>query len=218
MADGIGHDGDPREQYPGDDPDAHLHDERRGEIRRGGAVGFDERDEPDGEEHGRGIVAARLQLQHRPQASAEADPARTQDREHRGGIGGRDDPAEQHPLQQAEAEDEARQPAEHHGAEEDADARQRDTRSEYRRDVAPAGAEASAEQDERQRDDPDGSGQLDVVELDPQHTLGAGEHPEDEEQQQARHAEPRRRLRQENAAEQQQRSEQDERLGRHEPR
>jgi hypothetical protein len=207
----------PRARRPADRTETHLHDEREHESEGTRPVAGDHAEHPDGEEHRRGIVAARLELEQRLEPAGEADTPGPQDREHGGRVGRGDDRAEQHPLGQVEPEQHAGEASEHERRDHDADAGQGEPRPEHRADVGPVGGEATAEEDERQRDHPDLAGDLEVVELDAEHALGAGHHPEEQEEEQARHAEPRRGLAEQRTGEQQRGGDQHGGVGRSSP-
>ena len=92
------------------DPDGHADDElpaeEQGHVADAVTGHLDPVDEPDHEQHSHRVVQPRLPLE-RPR-DLRAQTGMAKEPEDRGGIGNRDDRAEQHPLEQRDVEHQAR--------------------------------------------------------------------------------------------------------------
>ena len=93
--------------------------------------------------------------------------------------------AQQQALERREVEQPRRGEARDGGGDQRADHRQADRGPQHRPDLAPAGGQAALEQDQRERDDADRLGELEVGEVDPAEPVGADEHADAEEQHEA---------------------------------
>ena len=171
-------DGEPREQA-----DHELLGEQHEHVGQPVVGLLDPLDEPEHEQHRDRVVEARLALQGAFQAPPEPRPA--QQGEHRRAVRGGHDRAEQQALEQREVEQPGGGEARDDRGDQRPGHRERDRGPQHRPDLAPARREAALEEDQRQRDDADGLGEVVVVERDPAQPVRAHEHPDPEEQHEA---------------------------------
>ena len=132
-------------------------------------------------EDGRRVVQARLALEHPGEDRRQRQPP--QHGEDRGGVGRREDRAEEQCLPPAQAEQPVRAGRDHADADDDPHGGQRDRRGGGPPGVLPVGGEAAFRQDQHQRDKPERLGQVRVVEPDAEAALAErqAESEEDEE-------------------------------------
>ena len=187
--------------------DADLAHEEHGHVRQPVVVVLQPLDEAEHEQHGDRVVEPRFALQGGGQAALERRAA--QQREDRRAVGGRQDRAQQHPVERREVEEPCRrQPGDDRGDDRAHDG-QRQRRGQDRADLEQARGEPALEEDQGERDDPDPARQLVVVELDEAQAVGADGHAQEDEQQQARHAQAPRDEGREHAGGQQRAGDQD---------
>ena len=124
-------------------------------------------DDPD-EHDGRCVVEARLRLERAGQPLGQRQ--RPEHGEHRRGVGGRADRAEQDGQLPRQAEQVVGADGHDRDRHRDPDGRQRQAEPDARAHLSPVGGEAALGQDDRQRPEPERVGELRVVEGDPEGT------------------------------------------------
>jgi hypothetical protein len=169
------------DRQPDRQPDRQLAQEEGGHVEQPVVVLLDPVDEAEHEEHGDGIVQPRLALERARQAPLQRRGA--QQREDGRAVGGREHAAEEQPVERGDVEERGgRQPGDERGDDRPED-REAERRAQHRADLAKARGQAALEEDQRQRDDPDPPGQLDVAEVDPTEAVRADGHAQEEEEQ-----------------------------------
>ena len=175
----------PADAEPDGEPDAELVHEQQRDVVEAVAGVRDRLDQREHQQHGDGVVEARLALERARQAPAQRRVA--QQREDRGAVRGGEHRADQQALLEVEVEQQHRGDAGDQRAQRRRDQRQRDRGPEHGPDLDHARGEAALEQDQGERDDPDRAREVVVAELDPARAVGPDRHPETQEQQQAGH-------------------------------
>ena len=144
-------------------------------------------DQAQCQRHRHRVVQTRLGLQQRTQSPLEA--SRTKRRENGGSIGRSAHGADQDRRLQIDLEQHRGGQAGDHRCHGHPDGRQQQGRPRHVPHVPPFRRETALEQDQRQAQHSDGTGQLGVVERDAAGTVGAEQHSKTQEGHQQRHAE-----------------------------
>ena len=164
-------------------------------------------DQGHGKKHRHRVVAAGLDLQGGGDPLIEA--AATEQAEHRGGVGGANDGADQHAFQQAQVEQPGRGKAGQPGGHQHAEGGQRQRGPQRHAEALDPRAHATIQQDDRQRQVADQIRRGVVAELDAAGAVVAGQHADCEKHHQNRNAEARTEGADQNADGHQQRADQE---------
>jgi len=173
---------------PGDRAEEQLVDHDAEEAEHPVVEGGSRADEGD-QQHGRGVVEAGLGLEGTGQRPGQGHPA--EHREHRGGVGGRGDGAQQDGELPVEPEQVVRADRHHRHADRDTERGQRDTQSDRRPDLVPLRGQTTFGQDHHQGGEAEGVRHVGVLELDAQAGL-AEQHAHQQVDQQAGKSGPHR--------------------------
>lgn len=137
-------------------------------------------DQPHHEQHRHRVVEARFAFQGAGDALVQARVA--EEAEDRRTIGGGDDRAQQHPLQQRQTEEPCRRCSTDRGSEQGSWNGEGKRGTQHRSDLTESHAETALEQNQRQGDHPDRAGKLVVGEVDPAGAVRADRHAQPDEQ------------------------------------
>ncbi len=162
-----------------DRAEAHLAHEQEPEVEHAVGRVLQPLDEADDEEHGDGVVEARLALER----EREPPPQRgaLQQGEHRRAVGRGEDRAEEQPLERREVEQERGGEARDRRGDGGADDGEPERRTEHRAQLLPAGRQTALEEDHREPEHADEARGVVVVEVQAADPVAAGRHPDREQ-------------------------------------
>ena len=135
---------------PATAPSAHLAHEQEPEVEHAVAGVLEPLDEADDEEHGDGVVEARLALEREREPAPQRGAL--QEREDRRAVGRGEDRAEQQPLERREVEQARGGEAVTAAVTAFPTTASAERRPDHRPQLLPAGREAALEQDQRERE------------------------------------------------------------------
>jgi hypothetical protein len=189
----VGH--DPTQRRPGQCADDDAHDQTAAELDdtehdplerpHVAAPGFDQ---PHGEQDRHRVVAARFHLQQVPEPGRQ--PAVAERREHRSGIGGRDDRPQQPCRRGVETEQPDAAERHHRSRDHHPDRGQQPPGDQHPAHRGGSRGQAAFEQDDGERDHRDRLRQRDVVEAHQGEAVVGDHHAQAEEREQAGHPQP----------------------------
>ena len=203
----------PAARQPQHRPEAELADQHPHKSTKGGRLRLEQHaDQRRDQQDGHRIIGAGFDLERRLHALVQAHAAVAQQGEHRRRIGRADDGRQQHAEPPVDVEDPGGKHPEQPRRAHHPPGRQHRRRLETDPEAADARAQATVEQDHRQRRLADQRGDEEILEHDPARPILAGQHAHAEKQQQQRQAEPGRDGAGQHADEQQQAGEEEKRV------